>query len=349
MDLIDTATNFVILKVSNLLPNGIINDLITGGILPGLGGILIFIPQIAILFFIISILEESGYMSRVVFLFDKILSKFGLNGRSMIALISGGACAIPAVMSARTINNAKERLITIMVAPLISCSARLPVYALMIGFIVPKSYWLGFINYQTIAYICIYIISTFITLVVAWFLKTIIRSSENSMLMIPMPIYRMPTFKNILIIVFEKVKTFVLEAGKIMLIISILLWGLFRFSPTNNLELEKESLSYATEKKLTAVETEVYLNQQKIEHSYAGYLGKYIEPIIKPLGYDWKIGIGLIASFAAREVFVGTMSTIYSLESDDKNINKVEKMKKEKWDDGKPVYTLASSVSLILF
>ncbi|MGA1545047.1 MAG: ferrous iron transport protein B [Saprospiraceae bacterium] len=345
---------YLFTETSNLLktnlPANKVVDLITDGIIPGLGGILVFIPQIAILFFLISILEEIGYMARAAFIFDKIMQYFGLNGRSLVALISGAACAIPAIMSARTIAGWKERLVTILVTPLISCSARIPVYTLLIGFAIPSTQ-IGPFNLQGIAFMGLYILGIFAALTTALLLKWILKTDEESYLMLELPDYKKPVFRNLYLNVYDKVKSFSLEAGKIILIISVILWGLSTYGPGDALQkAEQEAISIAKEKNFNQNEEENLIAAYQIEASYAGILGKTIEPVIQPLGFDWKIGIALITSFAAREVFVGTMATIYSLGSAEDTGGLSERMIKEKNPvTGERVYSIATSLSLLIF
>jgi ferrous iron transport protein B len=343
-----TDTN-VFLKAQ--LPQSWITDLLTDGIIAGLSGVLVFIPQIAILFFLITMLEEVGYMARTVYLFDRIMQKFGLNGRSIVALVSSGACAIPAIMSTRTISNWKERLITIMVSPLISCSARIPVYALLVGFVVPNEYW-GIFNKQGLVFGGLYLLSVVSALSAAFVFKKILKTNEYTFLAIELPEYRLPHWKNVGLTVYEKIKSFVTEAGKVILIVSIVLWFLASFSPNSTavaqIKLDADRIS--VEKNWSEAEKTDFISAKKMEVSYAGYFGKAIEPAIKPLGFDWKIGIALLSSFAAREVFVGTMATIYSISSskdDSKSIS--ERMKSELRPDGSPMYSTATALSLLIF
>jgi ferrous iron transport protein B len=334
------------------LPEGLFSDLLTDGILAGLSGVLVFIPQIAILFFLISLLEEVGYMARTVYIFDRIMQKVGLNGRSIVSLVSGGACAIPAIMSTRTISNWKERLITILVTPLISCSARIPVYALLVGFVVPDERWFIF-NKQGLVFTGLYVLSIVAALIAAFVFKKILKTDESTFLAIELPEYRLPHWRNVGFTVYEKVKSFIMEAGKIILIVSIVLWFLASFSPTTNINqtLETEATEMAIAKNWTEQQKTDYLSARKLETSYAGYLGKFIEPAIAPLGFDWKIGIALISSFAAREVFVGTMATIYSIGSagEDDTTGIRDRMKGELRPDGKPLYSAATALSLLIF
>ncbi len=327
-------------------------DLLTDGILAGLSGILVFIPQIALLFFLISVLEEMGYMARVMFMFDKLMQRFGLSGRSIVALISSGACAVPAIMSTRTIGNWKERMATIFVTPFIPCSARLPVYAVLIGVAVPKITVGGIVSLQAMVFMGMYIFGIVVALLAAFVLTRMMGTRERSFLMVEMPVYRLPDWRNVGLTVLEKVRAFVMEAGKVILLISLILWGLARFGPPNAMQkAEREAMDFSTKNNLSEAETDDLIASKKLEASWAGQSGKLIEPAIKPLGYDWKIGIALIMSFAAREVFVGTMATIYSVGSagdDDAPVR--EKMAAARWaGSGEPVYTLPASLSLLVF
>ena len=351
MDFIDGAFASLSGLVSDALPEGMLTNLLTEGIIPGIGGVIIFIPQIALLFFFISILEETGYLSRVVFIMDKLMRPFGLNGKSVVPLMSSVACAIPGVMSARTISDWKERLITIMVAPLMSCSARVPVYTILIALVIPNRMVLGFINIQGLVLFGLYALGLFSALGVAIILKIFIKKKEKGFLMLEMPSYKMPRLQNIGFTVLEKVKIFVWDAGKIILSISIILWFLASYGPSdrintavNQANVEAFELGFSKEQTNQAVAA------VKIENSYIGILGKTIEPVIAPIGYDWKIGISLITSFAAREVFVGSMATIYAVsDSGAKNKPLIEKMRNEKKSNGKAVFSLATGVSLMVF
>jgi ferrous iron transport protein B len=353
MDLIDKFFADLSITLNSVLPPGPLTSLISEGIIPGIGGIIIFVPQIAILFAFISILEESGYMARVVFLMDKIMRKFGLNGKSVVPLMSGVACAIPAIMATRTIDNWKERTITIMVTPLMSCSARLPVYAILIGLIIPSQRVLGFFNLQGLALMGFYLLGFFAALGSAWIMNLIIRVKERSYLMMELPTYRVPKWSNVGLTLVEKTKAFVFEAGKVIISISIILWVLASYGPGNNLE---NARAHVIDQSVNLRLTEQGLNDRiaayKLENSYAGIIGKAIEPVIKPLGYDWKIGIALITSFAAREVFVGTMATIYSIGSvneDDENTIKERLRTEMNPQTGGPRFTFAVGLSLLVF
>ncbi len=324
------------------LPTGTFTSLLAEGIIPGLGGILIFIPQIALLFFFLSLLEESGYMSRVVFLMDRGLRKFGLSGKSVIPLISGTACAIPAVMATRNIENWRERLITILVTPFTTCSARLPVYAILISLVIPNQ---GF--YQGMTLMGLYLLGFIMALVSSWILSKTLKFNSKSYFVVEMPNYKLPLLKNVLITVLEKTKTFVVEAGKIIMAISILLWIMASYGPGKNFSNAAEIVQQE-QPQLNNERLETKINAYKLEHSYIGILGKSLEPAIAPLGFDWKIGIALISSFAAREVFVGTLATIYHVESDSEETIK-NRMASEVRQDGSPLFNLATGISLMLF
>ena len=345
-DFIDTTFASLSEQAKTKLPEGVFTSLLAEGIIPGLGGIVIFIPQIAFLFLFISILEETGYMSRVVFLMDRGLRRFGLNGKSVIPLISGTACAIPAVMATRNIENWKERLITILVTPFTTCSARLPVYAILIALVIPEGSFLG-LNYQGLMLMFLYLIGFGMALISAWVLSKTLKIQSKSYFVVEMPNYKLPLLKNVGITVWEKTRSFVAEAGKIILAISILLWVLASYGPGEEFS-EAEQIVTENYTELKGEDLSNKINAYRLEHSYIGILGKSIQPIIAPLGYDWKIGIALICSFAAREVFVGTLATIYSVESDAEETIK-NKMASEVRADGKPLFNLASGISLMLF
>lgn len=351
MDWIESFLGFLSSTVKDILPASWFTDLLTDGIISGIGGVLVFIPQIAILFFLIGIFEEIGYMARVAYIWDRIMQFFGLNGRSTVALVSGGACAIPAIMSARTISNRKERLITILSTPFISCSARIPVYTVLIGFVVPSTaHWMG-LNLQGIAFMGLYFLGILGAAIVSLFFKFVLKSEEKSYLALELPEYRMPVFRNILYNVFEKVKAFVVEAGKVILVVSIVLWFAATYGPGNSIaNAETEANQIALQQNLSDSETDEMIASKKLEASFAGKFGKLIEPAIEPLGYDWKIGIALMTSFAAREVFVGTMATIYSIGSEEDELKIRDRMAQEvNVKTGKPTYSLATSLSLLIF
>lgn len=338
---------------ADALPQGKLNDLLVNGVLAGISGIVVFVPQIALLFFFIAILEDTGYMARASFILDKLMRRFGLNGKSVIPMISSVACAVPSIMSTRTIMNWKERIITILVTPFISCSARLPVYTLLIGMMYANSESFGFFNYQGIVLMAMYLLGFTAALASAIVLKYVLQSKEKSYFIMELPVYRMPQWQSVGLLVLDKVKVFLFDAGKIIMAISIVLWFLTSHSPTS--EFERIDLEYADVIKNTENDSlkntfTAKMQAEKLEASYAGILGKQIEPVIKPLGFDWKIGIALITSFAAREVFVGTMATIYS-SGDSENVETLrEKLSQQKnYNSQELVYNNAVCWSLLVF
>ncbi len=349
MDLIDEGIAGLNELIQSNFSGPLVN-LLTEGVIAGLGGVLIFVPQIAILFAFIAILEETGYMARVTFMMDKIMRKFGLNGKSVVPLISGVACAVPAIMSARTIENWKDRMITIFVTPLMSCSARIPVYTVLIALVVPDKYYLGFLNLQGLVLMGLYLIGFLAAIFSAMLLKVILKARERSYFIMEFPVYKMPRWKNVGLTIVEKSKTFVLEAGKVIVAISIILWVLASYGPGDNFEIaEQKALTEAKQANLSEIQTENLIASHQLESSYAGIVGRAIEPVIRPLGYDWKIGIALLTSFAAREVFVGTMSTIYSI-GEEENVSTIKnKLMAEKDENGDPFFTPARSFSLMIF
>lgn len=348
MDLIDEGFAWLSETAKSALPSGPFIDLITEGIIPGLGGIVIFIPQIAFLFLFISILEESGYMSRVVFLMDRVMRKFGLSGKSVVPLVSGTACAIPAVMATRNIESWKERLITILVVPFTTCSARLPVYLIIIALVIPDEKVGWIFSYQSLTLMLLYFIGFGAAVGSAWILNKILKIKSNNYFVIEMPGYKMPLFKNVIFNVIEKTKAFVFGAGKIILAISIILWVLASFGPNENFSNAEEIVT-SEHSNLSQEELDQKIASYKLEYSFIGYAGKAIEPIVAPLGYDWKIGIGIISSFAAREVFVGTLATIYSVGSDEEETIKNRMASEVHPVTGTPLFNLASGISLLLF
>ena len=328
--------------LSNVLPKHFLTSLLLNGVLAGLAGIVVFVPQIAFLFFFIAILEDTGYMTRVSFILDKLMRKIGLNGRSVIPLMGGVACAIPAIMSARTISNKKERLLTIMVTPLMTCSARIPVYILIISIIIPSETIGGIFNLQGLAMTGLYFIGIIVTILASLVFNQFIKTEERSSFIMDMPVYRMPRWRNIGLTILEKVKVFLFDAGKIIIAISIILWGLSSYGPTEKFaELQ-------TSFKQGEIDNTQY-SSLKLENSYAGMMGKTLEPIIEPLGFNWKMGIALVTSFAAREVFVGAMATIYSVEDEENTTSIREKMMNETNANGEKVYTFAVGFSLLMF
>ena len=350
MDLIDGFFAQVSGYLGNTLPEGILRDLLIEGLIAGLGGIFIFIPQIAILFGFITVLEETGYMARAVYLSDRMMQQFGLNGRSLVAIISGVACAVPAIMATRTISTWKERLITIFVTPFISCSARIPVFIVLISFVVPEKNLLGIFNVRGLVMMSMYLLGGFAAIGSAYLMKMIIKTSERSYLMLELPDYKSPHWKNVWITIIEKVKVFIFNAGKIILLISLILWVLSSYGPGNAMENAEQEAMQKYQSTLSSQPLDDLVASKRLEASYVGHLGKFIEPAIRPLGFDWKIGIALITSFAAREVFVSTIATIYSVGSSDDESTIINKMKKEvNPETGQKIYTPATSFSLLLF
>ncbi len=334
------------------LPPGELSSLLINGILAGLSGIVVFVPQIALLFTFIAILEDTGYMARVSFIMDKLMRKFGLNGRSVIPLVSGIACAIPAIMSARTMSSWKERVITIMVTPLMSCSARLPVYTLLISLVVPDNKTFVFFNYQGLVLMSLYLVGFIAAMVAAFIMQKVLKSRERSYFIMELPVYRSPQWRTVGLTIFDKVKSFLLDAGKIILAISVILWFLSSHGPGSRFEaIEKKYENPQIINNYTAEERQSKISSEQLEASYAGMLGKTIEPAIAPLGFDWKIGIALVTSFAAREVFVGTMATMYSSTGNEENTQPLrEKMLAEiNPSTGLPQFTIAVGFSLMIF
>jgi ferrous iron transport protein B len=338
--------------LSTHLPSAWWSDLLINGVLAGLSGIVVFIPLIMILFGLITLLEDTGYMARISFLTDKLMRKVGLNGKSVMPMISGLACAVPAIMSARNIENRKERLLTIMVTPLMSCSARLPVYTILIALVIPSKLYLGFLSVQGLVMMGLYLLGTVMALIVSYVMKWFINLKEKSFFILELPVYRSPRWGNALTTMVEKAKIFVVDAGKVIMVISLLLWALSNYGPGNKMQAVKTK--YEQLIKVNPQQADALSKESKtalLQNSYAGTLGKAIEPAITPLGYDWKIGIALITSFAAREVFVGTMATLYSVGDDATNNDNTlrQKMAAATKPDGTKVYTLATGLSLMVF
>ncbi len=350
MDWIDVGFANVSNWLNSMLPDTTLTDLFINGIVAGLSGIIIFVPQIAILFGLITILEDTGYMARISFLTDRFMRSVGLNGKSVMPMISGFACAIPAVMSARSIENRKERLLTILITPLMSCSARLPVYTILIGLVIPNNYLFGVIGVQGLVMLGLYLLGFVMALVVSYVAKWFIRIKERSFFILELPVYRPPRWKNVWQTMWNKAKIFVVDAGKIIMVISLILWAGSSFGPKERMHeatLRYEQSIAAPGADTIAIENDY--DNARLENSYVGLAGKSIEPVIEPLGFDWKIGIALITSFAAREVFVGTMATLYSVGGDENEGPLKEKLRSATRPDGTPVYTLATGVALMLF
>ena len=347
MDFIDQMFSNLSHYTKAVLPEGVFTNLLAEGIITGIGGVIIFVPQIALLFMFISILEETGYMSRVVFLFDKRLKKYGLSGKSIIPLISGVACAIPAVMSTRNIEDWKQRLTTILIVPFMTCSARLPVYLILISIVIPDNYFFIF-NYQGLTLLGLYLLAVLMALISAFVFSKIIKSNFKNYVMIEMPNYKIPVLKNVLFTVYSKTKSFVFEAGKIILSISILLWILASNGPGDDFKYAEQIILEKYDNKKNITELDYEIQSYRLENSYIGTAGKILEPILNPLGYDWKIGIAIITSFAAREVFVGTLATIFSVGSENVETIK-EKMSYQRKQNGQLLFNLPTGVSLMVF
>jgi ferrous iron transport protein B len=330
MDWIEKGFSLLSEGLTAVLPDGWLKKLIINGLVAGIAGVVIFVPQIAILFFFMGLLEDTGYMARVSFIMDKMLRGLGLSGKSVVPLLSGAACAIPAIMSTRNIENWKDRLITIMITPLMSCSARLPVYTLLISMAIPSDQYVGIVSVQALLMLGMYVLGTVAALIAAVVFKWIIRHDIPSYFIMELPVYHAPRWKNIWLNMWQKSRSFVTEAGKVILIVSVVLWFLASYGP-------KENQSFSIQE------------SEELVESFAGHFGKTIEPAIEPIGFNWKIGIALITSFAAREVFVGTMSTIYSV-GDEENFEQIrDKMRKDTLANGKPVYSIGVVLSLMVF
>ena len=349
-DFIDSMFTSLSQWTKDILPQGAFTNLLAEGIIPGLGGIVIFIPQIAFLFLFIAVLEESGYMSRVVFLMDRVMRRFGLSGKSVVPLISGTACAIPAIMATRNIESWKERLITILVTPFITCAARLPVYLIIISLVIPDSRFMGLLSYQALTLMLLYLIGFLTAVSSAYILNKILKIKSKTYFVVEMPNYKLPMFKNVAITVIEKTKSFVFGAGKIILAISIILWFLASYGPGEQFnDAENIVKTEYISQNLSNELLQQKIASHKLEHSFIGITGRAIEPSIRPLGYDWKIGIAIVSSFAAREVFVGTLATIYSVGSDDVDTITNRMSKEINPITGGPLFNFASGISLLLF
>jgi ferrous iron transport protein B len=352
MDGIEWIFTHLTTYLNSILPNIWWEDLLVNGLVAGIGGIVVFVPQIMILFGLITLLEDTGYMARISFLSDKLMRKVGLNGKSVMPMISGFACAVPAIMSARNIENKKERLLTIMVTPFMSCSARLPVYTILISLVIDQKVYFGFLSLQGLVMMGLYVMGIVMALLASMVLKWFIKIKEKSYFILELPVYRAPRWKNIGTTMIQKAGIFVRDAGKVIIVISLLLWFLSSYGPSA--PMQKINAHYTAQKLVSknnvaaAKQIEKEYRTQKLENSYAGILGKKLEPVIAPMGFDWKIGIALVTSFAAREVFVGTMATLYSVEESD-NSSLREKLKAAVRPDGTPVYSLAAALSLMVF
>ena len=352
MNAIEEGMGMLTGYLNSVLPKTWYADLLINGVLAGLGGIVVFVPQIMILFGLITLLEDTGYMARISFLTDRVMRRVGLNGKSVMPMVGGFACAVPAIMSARNIENKKERLLTIMVTPFMSCSARLPVFTILAAMVVPNEKLFGVLSIQGLVLMCLYVFGVVIAMLVAYVLNIFIKMKEKSFFILELPIYKQPRWNNIFITMIEKAKVFVFDAGKVIMVISLLLWGLSSFGPSDKRSnIQQTYADKIQQDPLHAVQYEREQSAALLEHSYAGVLGRAIEPAIEPLGYDWKIGIALITSFAAREVFVGTMATLYSVGEveSDSGETLTAKMQSAKRSDGSMVYTRATGFSLLIF
>lgn len=351
MNWVESGFSFLGGWMNNILPDNFIKDLLVNGLLAGVSGVAVFVPQIMILFGLITILEDSGYMARISFLTDRLMRSAGLNGRSVMPLISGMACAVPAIMATRTIQNRKERLITIMITPLMSCSARLPVYTILIALVIPSHQYFGLFNLQGIVLMGLYLLGFFMALIVAKVMSFIVKTKERTFFLMELPVYRAPRWKNVGITMIEKAKIFIRDAGKIIVIISLILWALASYGPPGSMSaINTKYAALEQQQPDRKQELEKIAASEKLEHSFAGIMGHAIEPAIRPLGFDWKIGIALITSFAAREAFVGTMATLYSVGDENAGSKTLtEKMREAQHEDGSLVYTLGTGLSLLIF
>ncbi len=352
MDAIDGSFVQLSQWAKEQLPTGTFTNLISEGVIPGIGGVVTFVPQIALLFFFLSILEETGYMSRVVFIMDKLVRPFGLNGKSVVPLMSSVACAIPGIMSARTISNGRDRLITILVAPLMSCSARIPVYTLLISLVVPDQLVGGWLDLKGLVLFAMYALGLFAALLMSIVFKWILKTKQQGFMVMEIPTLKSPMMRQVGLTVWEKVRVFVWDAGKVIVALSVILWALASYGPSDRRDQAIAAVEMpinVTDSSMQVYQAEV--NAVALENSYIGILGKAIEPAIQPMGFDWKIGISIITSFAAREVFVGSMATIYSVGDDfEDNTRLLDKMKRDvNSTTGKPTFTLATGMSLMVF
>ena len=350
MTWIEEGFSYASTWLMHVLPAGWFSDLLVNGVLAGLSGIIIFVPQIMILFALITILEDTGYMARISFLTDRLMRSVGLNGKSVMPLISGFACAVPAIMSARNIENRKERLLTILITPLMSCSARLPVYTILIALVIPNNYYWGIFSLQALVMMGLYLLGFAMAMIVAWVAKWFINIKERSFFILELPTYRPPRAKTVVQTMWSKARIFVTDAGKIIMIIAIILWALSSYGPPSRMErVEAAYQQQVAQNPAQKDSLDMVYSTAKLENSYAGIMGKSLEPAIRPLGYDWRIGIALVTSFAAREVFVGTMATLFSVAEDDEGILLREKMREARKPNGEPLFTTATGVSLMIF
>jgi ferrous iron transport protein B len=359
---------------ARLMPPGDLRDLLLDGVVPGVGAVVVFLPQILLLFLFIGLLEDTGYMARAAFLMDRLMSRVGLHGKSFIPMLSSFACAIPGIMATRTIETPRDRLVTMLVAPLMSCSARLPVYALLIAACIPDQRVLGFLRLQGLTLLGMYLLGISVALLMAWLFKRTLLRGEAPLLIMELPSYKRPFLKVVLRHMWDRSKLFLRRAGTVILGISIVLWFLATYPRSSTVEQHYDRLRAEIEQvearrlpqmdAATAASARVSLAAQRAEidrqeagdrlrHSFAGRLGRAIEPVIAPLGFDWKIGIGIVASFAAREVFVSTMSTVYNVSELDQSTAATtalaEVLQAQRRPDGRPVYTVRVGLALMVF
>ena len=347
MDLIEMAFQTISSTIKSILPDGLVSNFIVQGLIGGMEGVVVFVPQIFILFFLIGLLEDSGYMVRASFITDRIMRKLGLNGRSIIPLVGGFACAIPSIMATRSIKSKRERLATMIVVPLMSCSARLPVYVLLVSVAIPFAQFWGPFHAQTFVITSAYMAGIVVAVILAFIFRLFQGKQSSSEFILELPAYQIPRIQTVLHQAWLKCLSFLSEAGKVIIVISMILWFLSNFGPSEAVktaETEAHILSQLDPSHGEDIKTTL-----RLEASYAGHLGKWIEPAIEPLGYDWKTGIALITSFAAREVFVGTMATLFQSSEDNTQgiIEKMQAVKNPK--TGKPLYGLPYALSLIVF
>jgi ferrous iron transport protein B len=357
---IESASGWLGEFVQGVIAPGPLQSLLSDGIVAGVGSVLVFLPQIAILFFFIAILEDCGYMSRAAFMMDKFMSAIGMSGKSFLPLMSSFACAIPGIMATRTIENRRDRMVTLLIAPLMSCSARWPVYVLMVSAFVPnKTYLGGWVGLQGAVLFGMMCVGAFVAIPVAWLLKRFVFPGEPSTFIMELSSYKWPSFRVVAMRVWERVLAFLARAGSLIFLTSVLIWAAAYF-PGDHSQLEQtvtqlraeEANPSPDESKLESLEMQI--NKQRselISQSYLGRAGHWIEPIVKPLGWDGKIGIAVLASFPAREVIVATLGTIYSLgaDQDENSQGLVQQMRSETWPDGRQVYSLATACSIMVF
>jgi ferrous iron transport protein B len=359
MDAMQAAVGWLGSQAGRLIPPGDLNSLLVDGVIAGVGAVIVFLPQIILLFLFIGLLEDTGYMARAAFLMDRLMSKVGLHGKSFIPMLSSFACAIPGIMATRTIESPKDRLVTILVAPLMSCSARLPVYTLLIAACIPNLRVLGFLKLPGLTMLAMYLLGIIVALLMAWLFKKTLLKGETPMLIMELPPYKRPVLKVVLRHMWDRARLFLRRAGTVILGINILLWFLATYPRNAGIDQQFASQRNALAAQPVSsragqlAELEKQEAGAKLRYSFAGRMGRLIEPAIAPLGFDWKIGIGIIASFAAREVFVSTMSTVYNVgkTADVEAITPslAKTLREQTRPDGTPVYTALVAVTLMVF